>query len=146
MTYKFTGETDENGHEIVLNDYRTKDWTDVSNDDYWGGVSGKKTIYDPCPVGYKVPTCDKDGNTPYAWLVYADMTWDDTNHGATQNGQWFPAAGTRVYASGGLDHQELIPTAACGSAPREKPAPTSRNTPNSTASTCSSSTANGPLK
>ena len=31
---------------------------------YWGGVSGKKTIYDPCPVGYKVPTCDKDGNTP----------------------------------------------------------------------------------
>ena len=44
--------------------YRTKDWTDVSNDDYWGGVSGKKTIYDPCPVGYKVPTCDKDGNTP----------------------------------------------------------------------------------
>ena len=84
-------------------------WTDVSNDDYWGGVSGKKTIYDPCPVGYKVPTCDKDGNTPYAWLVYADMTWDDTNHGATQNGQWFPAAGTRVYASGGLDHQELNP-------------------------------------
>ena len=37
------------------------------------------------------------------------MTWDDTNHGATQNGQWFPAAGTRVYASGGLDHQELNP-------------------------------------
>ena len=85
MTYNFTGETDEYGQEIVLNDYRTKDWTDVSNDDYWGGVSGKKTIYDPCPVGYKVPTCDKDGNTPYAWLVYADMTWDDTNHGATQN-------------------------------------------------------------
>ena len=109
MTYNFTGETDEYGQEIVLNDYRTKDWTDVSNDDYWGGVSGKKTIYDPCPVGYKVPTCDKDGNTPYAWLVYADMTWDDTNHGATQNGQWFPAAGTRVYASGGLDHQELNP-------------------------------------
>lgn len=109
MTYNFTGETDEYGQEIVLNDYRTKDWTDVSNDDYWGGVSGKKTIYDPCPVGYKVPTCDKDGNTPYAWLGYADMTWDDTNHGATQNGQWFPAAGTRVYASGGLDHQELNP-------------------------------------
>lgn len=109
MTYNYTGEMDEYGQEIVLNDYRTKDWTDVSNDDYWGGVSGRKTIYDPCPVGYKVPTCDTDGNTPYAWLVYADMTWDDTNHGATQNGQWFPAAGTRVYASGGLDHQELNP-------------------------------------
>lgn len=109
MTYKYTGELDENGQEIVLNDYRTKDWVDVSNDDYWGGVSGRKTIYDPCPVGYKVPTCDAEGNTPYAWLVYANMTWDNTNHGATQDGQWFPACGTRVYASGGLDHQEKNP-------------------------------------
>ena len=55
MTYNFTGETDEYGQEIVLNDYRTKDWTDVSDDDYWGGVSGKKTIYDPCPPGWRVP-------------------------------------------------------------------------------------------
>lgn len=109
MTYEHTGELDEYGDEIVLNDYRTKDWVDVSNDDYWGGVSGKKTIYDPCPVGYKVPTCDADGNTPYAWLVYAQMTWDKENNGATQDGQWFPATGTRVYASGGLDHQSANP-------------------------------------
>lgn len=109
MTYEYTGEMDEYGNEIVLNDYRTKDWVDVSDDDYWGGVSGVKTICDPCPVGYKVPTCTPDGNTPYAWLVYADMTWDDTNHGATQDGQWFPACGTRVYASGGLDLTEATP-------------------------------------
>ena len=31
------------------------DWLWRSNDDLWGGVSGKKTIYDPCPYGYKVP-------------------------------------------------------------------------------------------
>lgn len=106
MTYKHTGETDEYGEEIVLNDYRTKDWVNVSDDDYWGGVSQKKTIWDPCPVGYKVPVCDPDGNTPYAWLKYASMTWDN---GAHQDGQFFPATGTRVYASGGLDHQEANP-------------------------------------
>ena len=109
MTYVATGEVDEYGQEVYINDYRTKDWVDVSNDDYWGGVSGKKTIYDPCPVGYKVPTCDADGNTPYAWLKYAEMTWDTENFGANQNGQWFPAAGTRVYASGGLDFPDKNP-------------------------------------
>ena len=63
----------------------------------------KKTVNDPCPVGYKVPVSDADGNTPYAWLKYASMTWDSTNYGAEQNGQWFPATGTRVYEGGGLD-------------------------------------------
>ena len=29
MTYNFTGETDEYGQEIVLNDYRTKDWSGI---------------------------------------------------------------------------------------------------------------------
>ncbi len=103
MTYNHTGEYDENNEEIVKNDYVTGDWTSPSDDDYWGGVSMKKTIYDPCPVGYKVPVCDADGNTPYAWLKYASMTWDTEKMGAEQNGQWFPATGTRAYASGTLD-------------------------------------------
>lgn len=106
MTYNHTGELDEYGQEIVLNDYRTGDWTDASNDDYWGGESMEKTIYDPSPVGYKVPVCDASGNTPYDWLKYASMTWDATNNGAAQDGQWFPATGTRVYASGTIDYPE----------------------------------------
>ena len=106
MTYNHTGELDEYGQEIVKNDYPTGDWIDVSNDDYWGGESMKKTIYDPSPVGYMVPVCDADGNTPYAWLKYASMTWDKTNNGAEQDGQWFPATGTRVYASGTIDYPE----------------------------------------
>lgn len=103
MTYKFTGELDEYGEEIVLNDYLTKDWVDVSNDDHWGGVSFTKTIYDPCPAGYKVPVCDASGNTPYAWLTFDKTVWDESKRGCTQDGMWFPAVGTRVYASGGLD-------------------------------------------
>lgn len=106
MTYNHTGEIDEYGEEIVKNDWPTGDWVDVSDDDYWGGESMKKTIYDPSPVGYKVPVCDAAGNTPYAWLKYASMTWDNINNGAEQDGQWFPATGTRAYASGGLDYPE----------------------------------------
>ena len=106
MTYNHTGEFDEYNEEIVKNDYPTGDWIDVSNDDYWGGESMKKSIYDPSPVGYKIPVCDANGNTPYDWLKYANMTWDNTNNGAEQNGQWFPATGTRAYASGTLDYPE----------------------------------------
>ena len=109
MTYKATGETDEYGQPVTVCDYESKDWTDVSDDDYWGGVSMSKTIYDPCPAGYKIPVCDADGNTPYAWMKFTDMTWDPANPGAKIYGQWFPTAGTRVYASGGLDLTEANP-------------------------------------
>ena len=111
MTYKATGEVDESGNPEYECDYITKDWVDVSDDDYWGGVSGKKTIYDPCPVGYKVPISDAEGNTPYAGMKFTDMTWDAVNHGALIYDQWFPCTGTRVYASGGLDNPEANPYA-----------------------------------
>ena len=94
-----TGKTDEYGEEI----FDQGDWGKPTDDDAWGGISMKKTVNDPCPVGYKVPVSDADGNKPYAWLVYNSMTWDNTNYGATQDGQWFPATGTRVYEGGGLD-------------------------------------------
>lgn len=90
----------------AVGDYPSGDWIDVSDDDYWGGESMEKTIYDPSPVGYRVPVCDATGNTPYDWLKYASMTWDSVHNGAEQHGQWFPATGTRVYASGSLDYPE----------------------------------------
>ena len=31
------------------------DWNSASDDDLWGGKTGTKSIYDPCPPGYKVP-------------------------------------------------------------------------------------------
>ncbi len=111
MTYKANGNVDESGNPEYDCDYITKDWVDVSDDDYWGGISGKKTIYDPCPVGYKVPVSDAEGNTPYAWMKFTDMTWDPTNRGAIDKDQWFPCTGTRVYASGGLDNPEANPYA-----------------------------------
>lgn len=94
-----TGKYDEYETEI----YDQGDWGKPTDDNAWGGISMQKTVNDPCPVGYKVPVNDASGNTPYAWLKYASMKWDTTNYGATQDGQWFPATGTRVYEGGGLD-------------------------------------------
>lgn len=104
-----TGKQDEDGSDIYENVPRSSDWSDTSDDDAWGGVSMKKSVYDPCPAGYKVPVCDADGNTPYAWMVYKEMEWDTTYYGAMMNGQWFPTIGTRVYASGGLNYPEANP-------------------------------------
>lgn len=86
--------------------YATKDWSDESDDDRWGGESMTKSVYDPCPPGYKVPVCDAAGNTPYDYLTYDKIVWDAEGHGADYDGIWFPATGTRVYASGGLDYNE----------------------------------------
>lgn len=103
---KDTGEIDEYGENVMVDDWLTGDWIENPDDDLWGGVSQKKSIYDPSPVGYKVPVCDESGATPYDWLKYASMTWDSAANGAEQDGQWFPATGTRVYASGTIDFPE----------------------------------------
>lgn len=67
----------------------------------------KKTIYDPCPPGFCVPTSN-------LWYYFGNgnsrtmSTFDTTNKGATWNtgitgdALWFPAAGFRYYSSGSL--------------------------------------------
>ena len=69
----------------------------------------KKTIYDPCPPGFCVPT----GNL---WNYFGNngsrtmSTWDSTNKGATWNtgitgdALWFPASGYRSSSSGSLSN------------------------------------------
>ncbi|MBE6250634.1 MAG: hypothetical protein E7111_03165 [Bacteroidales bacterium] len=65
-------ETISNPYKVVLSSDK-KDWcaeTDASlKSDLWGAVSGRKTVFDPCPEGYKVMSAailrqiDKDGST-----------------------------------------------------------------------------------
>ena len=41
--------------------YNSGGWKGSNSEveDYWGGASGTKTNYDPCPAGYRVPTFDE---------------------------------------------------------------------------------------
>ena len=56
-----------------------------------------KTMYDPCPVGYRVP----DGGALGLWqTALTTTTWDSVNRGilwelADGNVAWYPAAGCR---------------------------------------------------
>lgn len=61
------------------------DWLWTSDDDLWGVVSEKKTIYDPCPYGYKVPTNEiRD---------FIDVTPTSGSFGITKDNLFFPSAG-----------------------------------------------------
>ena len=69
--------------------------------DLWGGVSGKKSVYDPCPEGYKVPQyaamdAFKAANTTQEKQYNGEVAnknfigWTFTNESGTT---FFPAAG-----------------------------------------------------
>lgn len=36
-----------------------EDWIDTQSDDLWGETSGTKSVNDPCPYGYEVPTSEQ---------------------------------------------------------------------------------------
>ncbi|RHH14348.1 hypothetical protein DW228_05995 [Bacteroides fragilis] len=81
------------------------DWMITKNDNLWGtpwvaagsiggynGNQGTKSIYDPCPIGYRVPPQD---------------TWNLQKGSPRTSGNilaagWFPAAGNRMHNTGAL--------------------------------------------
>lgn len=69
-------------------------------------MESKKTMYDPCPVGYRVPDGGENGFWATANVKY---TGDDTNRGiywTLADGEttaWYPAVGWRGYDSGSLN-------------------------------------------
>lgn len=60
--------------------------------DLWGGVSGQKSLYDPCPAGYKVPV-----NSAEAWSGFTkdNVTSSAGSYGVTLNDAFYPCAGWR---------------------------------------------------
>lgn len=87
------------------------DWHYSSrNNDLW---KSSKTIYDPCPVGWRVP----DGGDNAVWFNacgsswYFDYPYDDTDEGMNFSGSfggasviWYPASGERRGKGGSLDY------------------------------------------
>ena len=77
-------------------------------------AESEKTMYDPCPVGYRVP----DGGDTGFWataLGTSEATtvgtkWDSINYGRQwtladeMSSAWYPAVGSRSYDSGSLNN------------------------------------------
>lgn len=65
--------------------------------DIWGGESGEKSEYDPCPAGYRVPV-----DAEQTWSGYSKTNFTYTELGATDNGSGitYPLAGFRKNDTG----------------------------------------------
>ena len=88
------------------------DWCSNAWDNYeirW--KESEKSLYDPCPVGYRVPKGGSSGFWSTALSTSSSTsegtTWDDTNKGrhwtlADGTTAWYPAVGYRIHDSGAL--------------------------------------------
>ncbi len=78
--------SDENNLQGSVNNplmfyYGASDWfsktSSTHNDDLWGGADSStpssKTVYDPCPVGWRVPAWD--GSSPWQGLSIGSSAW-----------------------------------------------------------------------
>ena len=86
------------------------DWQYIQDDTLWQSV---KTIYDPCPAGWRVP----DGGDNGVWSTASgsssgyNRTYDSTNEGMNFSGDfgssstiWYPASGYRYSNDGVLSN------------------------------------------
>ena len=89
-------------------------WDSDNNVTWTRTVTNKtsKTVYDPCPPGFCVPTQnlywyyfgEPSNDSPSEnYTTYTNAVWDATNKGVTVLGNiWYPAAGYRSYSDGTL--------------------------------------------
>lgn len=71
----------------------------AQNNALWGPAT--KTVYDPCPVGWRVPQQGTWGSSNFT-MGQNSTTWDTTGMTWTGYGNWYPAAGYRTDGSGSL--------------------------------------------
>ena len=82
------------------------DWCSQNGEDYaFRWQENKKSLYDPCPYGYRVP---KGGNDGFWATANVKSSGDSSNRGmywTLADGEttaWYPAVGYRYYDSGAL--------------------------------------------
>lgn len=82
------------------------DWHYASRDNtLWTTSDKTKSIYDPCPAGWRVP--DGGSNGIWSKAGFIDTTYDGTNEGisfsiSSPSTTWYPASGCRSYGNGSL--------------------------------------------
>lgn len=75
----------------------------TANDTNWNSTDNQKTLFDPCPEGYRVPL----GRSWGANADWDNFTWDNTNKGRDTDstyGGWYPAAGYRDSSTGAFNN------------------------------------------
>ena len=82
----------------------------------WSTSDKTKSIYDPCPAGWRVPDGGKNGvwSKAVGSSSYFDYSYDSTNEGMNISGKfgsastiWYPASGYRNNGDGSLLHVGL---------------------------------------
>ena len=75
---------------------------DTTDDTRWTESSATKSIYDPCPAGWRVP----DGGKDNVWEKEMEQSDFFCQGGGFWfgNGQWYPASGYRSRNAGSLGH------------------------------------------
>jgi hypothetical protein len=86
------------GDAIGYDWYTATNSTSLKNYALWGGSSivtpGEKTIFDPCPAGWRVPAWS-GSKSPWSPLTTSNFAWSDSEYGRTYNGSYYPATGFR---------------------------------------------------
>ena len=82
------------------------DWIDVVNDDLW---AEKKTDYDPCPAGYRVPSEAEFSDLKSV----TDSSFDDWDGGFEFMGAWWPGVGDRNCINGKLELYQCVFSWSC---------------------------------
>jgi uncharacterized protein (TIGR02145 family) len=77
----------------------------TQNSYLWNNTNGTKTVYDPCPEGWRVPVSGSGDSSPWYTSSSSDYKsgtfgngWNWTN--SYFNLGWYPAAGYRKYSTG----------------------------------------------
>lgn len=78
------------------------DWNYNARDNELWGHSGGKTLYDPCPAGWRVPKNPGMSETTSPWYGYTKDNGGTFNKGYTWNGAIYPASGWRQHSTGVL--------------------------------------------
>ena len=108
-------------HPTTFITYNTanKDWYYTGDESSlytrWTGSDHDKSIYDPCPAGWRVPDGGSSGIWSWAFVKTAqfDAEYDSSNYGINFGGVgesklgnassiWYPASGNRSYSDGSL--------------------------------------------
>ena len=84
------------------------DWCTTPNDAFWGGsdislsIPAEKTMFDPCPSGWRVPVWELSAS-PWTAFSTSTFSWNATDLGRTYtDGSFYPAVGFRGNSSGTL--------------------------------------------